>query len=361
MPVVIEIMKIIMKVTHALRAMVLVAITGLAGRAQENFTAADLPSQVGGYYRAYVNSSDASVSQLLGAKGGPRRWDFSQARGAQDEIQRTDIVAATDGGHAADFPGAAYAERITRESGGGKSWSYYKIVPGQGRAYYGFYDPVGNAIDPSTAFDAPTLDLPATAAYGQTWKRTVDFQDILDLGFMQDNVQIHFTSEAKVDAYGTLVLPSLGEVAALRVNEVNSYQTTDTTLGMPLGTQYFRNYYWLVKGIGKAVQIISEGGTSVPEENFATAKSVLRVFESNGLAKPETNVSVSHLTLVIKGTDAFLKWDRKDASASYRIQYMDRLGALDVWKNLSDTTDNFCFDPLNGAGGVRFYRVTAAQ
>ena len=85
---------------------------------------------------------------------------------------------------------------------------------------------------------------------------------------------------AVVDAYGTLVLPGIGEVPALRVNEEHTYDTQDTTLGLPLGKQYFRNYYWLVKGVGLAVNIISKADTaSVPPDAFKTAATVSRVLK----------------------------------------------------------------------------------
>ena len=114
----------------------------------------------------------------------------------------------------------------------------------------------------------------------------VDFEDIIDLGFIESTISVHFTSRAEVDAFGTLVLPGIGEVPALRVNEVNRYDLTEQTLGLPLPSQYFRSYFWLVKGAGKAVHIVSKPDTTTPPTSFNTAASLQRVFESSTVLKP---------------------------------------------------------------------------
>ena len=76
-------------------------------RAQIVFTAADLPSQTGSYYRAYVNTAGIDLSALVGQPGGPRRWDFSGPAGAGDGIRRMDEVPPSDGGQGSSFPAAS--------------------------------------------------------------------------------------------------------------------------------------------------------------------------------------------------------------------------------------------------------------
>jgi len=344
----------------ALPAFVL-ALSSVTALAQIQFSATDLPQQIGAYSRAYVSTGNVAVASLPGAKGGPQRWDFSYAQGVGDHVRRLDLVAPTDGGHGADFPEAAYAERTTREASGSQSWEYYRIIPTQGRTYYGFYDPVSNAADPVTVFDAPTIDLPETIALNQSWQRTVDFTDLIDIGFIQVTVLVKFTSEAVVDAYGTVVLPAIGEVPALRVNEVNTYETFDLTLGLPLDTQIFRNYYWLVKDVGKAVHIISKPETTVPPENFQTASTVLRVFESSAVKPPPLRLSVKNLRAALKGKELFLTWDKESPATGYEVEFVDRLAPQATWSPLPKPTDNFLFDPLIVGPGSRFYRVFFTQ
>lgn len=333
------------------------ALFATLGHAQTAFTVADLPTQVGEFYRAYVNTNEVRVNQRLGTTGGPQRWDFSAASGPGDKLGRVDIVLPTDQGHGAAFPDAAYAERTTYEAGGGQSWSYFSILPDQGRAYYGFYDPLSNPVDPLTVFNTPTIDLPATITYTQRWNRTVDFQDVLDIGGIQLVVMLHFTSDAVVDAYGTLVLPGIGEIAALRVNEVNAYESTDITFGLPLGTTYCRNYYWLAKGIGKAVHIISAGYDSTPPEDFGVAKTVWRVFEASRVVKPKQYSPVKNLCIDLKGKEVFLSWEREPAASSYRIQFTDRLVPPLAWTSFPAVADNFHFDGAVSSEAQRYYRV----
>lgn len=329
---------------------------------QTVFTLADLPSSVGDFCRAYVSTNELDVSGLIGTKGGPQRWDFSAQPGADEEVRRIDVVSPQDGGHEAGFGEAGYAERTTRVSNGLQSWSYYAALPDEGRAYFGFYDPISNPVDPATVFDAPTIDLPARVAYGQTWHREVDFRDLLDLGFIQIDVLIHFTCDAGADAYGSVVLPGIGEVPALRVNELHTYDTQDITLGLPLGQQYVRSYYWLVKDVGQAVQIISKpDSTAPPPDRFRSAATFYRVFESSRLASSHQPQSVKNLRIARKGAEVFLSWDPESAATRYQVEAADGLGATASWRLLMQTTDSFLFAPFDRALGAQFYRVLRAQ
>lgn len=332
----------------------------LAVHAQTAFTSADLPSLTGAQYRAYVTTSEMDVSTRFGVKGGPQRWDFSQPKAADDDIYRVEIVSPADGGKGASFSAAAYAERTTRESGGKQSWSYYRILPARGRAYYGFYDPVANSAKPETVFSALTIDLPDNLQFGQSWSRSVDFKDVVDLGFAQSQLAIHFTSKAEVDGYGTLVLPGIGEVPALRVNEINTYESQELTFGLPLPPQNFRNYYWLVKGVGKAVHIISKGDTAIPPENFKTAATVLRVFEASGIKSLPKLQFVGNLSIGLKGKEAFLSWQREATTTNYRVEFVRDMTSIQ-WQLLAETKDNFFFDPSLVNENRRFYRVWFSQ
>jgi hypothetical protein len=334
----------------------------LPALSQTTFTLADLPASLGEFYRAYVRTNELDVSGFIGPKGGPRRWDFSAQRGADEEVRRIDIVSPQDGGHGSGFGAAGYAERTTRASDGLQSWSYYAALPEEGRAYFGFYDPISNPVDPATVFEAPTIDLPAHVVYGQTWRREVDFRDVLDLGFIQIDVLVHFTCDAAVDAYGSVVLPEIGEVPALRVNELHTYDTQDITLGLPIGQQSIRSYYWLVKNVGQAVQIISKPDpTAPPPESFRTAATFYRVFESSRLAAPHQPESVKNLRIAKKGAEVFLSWDAESPATQYQVEAADGLDATALWRVLTKTTDSFLFAPFDRALGTQFYRVLRAQ
>ena len=340
----------------ALAQLLIPLLCGFSASGQISFRTTDVPRQIGqDYWQAYVDTSEKNVSQLLGVKGGPQRWDFSAPPIAGEAVQRMDIVAAGDGGHGSEFPQAAYAERVTRVADGCQTWSYFKVIAGGGRFYYGFHDAC-KSPQPDIVFDAPTIDLPEDLTFGQSWQREVDWTDTIDAGFIVLRVAIHFTNQSEVDAYGTVVLPGIGEVPALRVNEVNTYVTTDLDYGIPIETQVFRNYVWLVSGIGKAVHILSPPGASAPPENFATAKTVLRVFESS---RTEIRCEpVKNLRIARKGQEVFLSWDKGTLASGYRIESCERLSGDAPWEVLAETTDNFRFDPVPRGEGSRFYRVS---
>jgi hypothetical protein len=324
--------------------------------AQIVFTAADLPSHAGDYYRAYVNTAGIDVSALVGQPGGPRRWDFSGTAGPNDALRRMEVVPPSDGGQGSSFPDAAYAERLTTEATGVQSWSYYRIVTNEGRRYYGFFDAVANPAQPVTVFNAPTTDLPDRIGYGTNWNRTVDWLDLIDAGFFQLQVAVHFTSQAQADAYGTVVLPGIGEVPALRVNEVNTYEVTDLSLGIPLSTEYFRNYYWLVRGVGKAVHIISNGATTVPPANFTTAKTVLRVFAASNVTDGPSLRPVAALRIRAQPQMAILDWLSETNRSGYRVESLDFLGGTN-WQVLAEPSGNSWSNALLPAATQRFYRV----
>ena len=342
-----------MKVWGQLLAGILGSVAALA---QITFTPAQLPLDVGtAYTRAYLDSADKDVSQLVGAPGGPHRWDFAYPPTDQEVVQRLDSVAPGDGGHGTPFPPATYAERVTRESDRCQSWSYFQVIAGAGRFYYGFHDACKKP-QADIVFETPTLELPAEVTYGQTWRREVDWPDVIDAGFIVLGVAIHFVNESHVDAFGTVVLPGLGELPALRVNEVNTYVTTDVTFGLPIDTQIFRNYYWLVPGLGKAVHIISPPATAVPPADFPKAKTVLRVFESNAVRPPERQ-PVRDLRISLKGQEAFLTWAAEPGATGYELEVASELSGSAGWTVVGTTTDRFWFDPVPRGARAKFYRV----
>jgi hypothetical protein len=267
-----------------------------------------------------------------------------------------DVVPPSDGGQGSNFPEATYAERLTTEATGASSWSYYRIVANEGRRYYGAFDPVANPSKPITLFDAPTTDFPDRIGYGTNWSRTVDWMGLVDYGIFESEVAVHFTSQAEVDAYGTVVLPGLGEVPALRINEVNSYERTDVWLGWPLDTQCFRSYYWLVRGVGQAVHIISNAELAVPPANFTTAKYLLRVFAASKVTDGPALRPVAALRIRTRPGMAILDWLSETNRSGYRVESLDFLGATN-WQVLAEPVGNAWSNSLPSTPTQRFFRV----
>ena len=210
-----------------------------------------------------------------------------------------------------------------------------------GTDYFGFYDAAANATCLRKLFNAPTTELPEGIHFDQTWTRTVDFPDCLDVSDLSIQLAVHFTSHSEVDAYGTVVLPGIGEVPALRVNEVNTYVITAITFGFPNPTQIFRNYYWLVRGIGKAVIIGSDSFSSLPPTNLTTAKTFLRVFESNTAGAYLVLRPVVDLRIRLQSGRAILNCRPETNASGYRVETL-ATRPVSVF-----TIDTFAFMPVS--------------
>jgi hypothetical protein len=110
-------------------------------------------------------------------------------------------------------------------------------------------------------------------------------------------VSVHDMVSASVDAYCIVDLPQIGQVQALRVNQLATQQ--EIVGSLPSGpATYFREYFWLAPGIGKAVHIISTSYSSPPSANFTSAYEVQRVFEATSVTSTAASlISNLHLRL----------------------------------------------------------------
>ncbi|MCC7375256.1 MAG: hypothetical protein IT581_11435 [Verrucomicrobiales bacterium] len=358
-------------------AFLLVLSFGGNGVAQVRMRSTDFPSTVGAWRRAYSDTSGASVTQRLGTPGGPQSWDFSQPPSAAETVVRVDIVKASEGACSEKPATATYAERMTRENSGCASWEYYSLETGRGRVYHGMCDPCANAAGPGVIFKEPTLEMPE-CTYGDSWSREVIWDDLIRTPVGDVDVEIHFTSMARVDAYGSLVLPGLGEFPVLRVNETNTYLTLLKDFGVPIDTQYFHNLYWLVPGIGKAVHIVSKASTAGPPSLLDPPSTVLRVFDDSKKARPATHLAIERV-----GPKFLLSWDSAGVGARYIVARgepteaeaaHDRFSAwspdgllpqtaaerswVKGWNPILTNQQNFLLLPIPSEPGAAFYRVS---
>jgi hypothetical protein len=192
-------------------------------------------------------------------------------------------------------------------------------------------------------FQAPAVDIPGSIAFGTNWT----FSWVADVGY-----EIDLTANATVDAYGTMVLPQIGEVSALRVNQLSCEQRFIGVL--LLQTSYFREYYWLVPGIGKAVHVISASGSSPPGLNFAPAQEVRRMFEASGITNQPMFGPVASLRIRRQSTLAVLDWPRQTNASGYRVEALGNVADTN-WQLLSQPATNSWSEALTTT--QRFYRV----
>jgi hypothetical protein len=338
-------------------------LLGLSATAQPIFYATNLPSQVGGYNRSYYSTDSAYVAAMLAlytnSTGGinpplgpksPQIWDFSQVQQPSETVLRTDLIAPSAGPDGGSFPLATYAEQDTLEPASQIAWRYYSTT-NQGRYYYGFYEPQSVDADSLVVFDQPTVDIPPVVNYGDTWSRTVTWGGHA----VNDPIEYVFTTTANVDAYGTLILPSIGVVQGLRVHEVQDYQASWDD--WPLEDDPCDYYYWLVPGLGVAVQIIqNQADTSglLTGENIVERMFYASYFTNPPPPLPSTNLTTGNLHIQLQSRSVLLNWAVFTNSTSYQVQSVPSLASTN-WQSLGLTTGTNWSDTLTPT--QRFYRV----
>jgi hypothetical protein len=346
--------------------------------AQTTITATDMFNQPGQYYRAYANDASTSVgvNGMLGTAGGPQLWDFTS--GPTAVTFRYDYLAATNALHSTDFValGARMAEQKTDEAGAvPQAFLYFTQDPTKGRMTYGFYDPgfsAGISGDQDQEIFNPAInDFPAPLHYGDAWNCATTFTNTINFGDPEDpesgftvDLLFAYSSTAVADAYGVVNSPSIGFGDCLRVNELVTYNISadfnDGSGFQNLETDYVRNYYWLRPGRGIVAQITSQQSSSAPpDNNFLTASSILRMFDTNHQdgSDPGTSGGIQGFKMTLSKSGALLQWTALPSVTSYRVEYKANLSG--TWQTLSTTTGNFVIDPNAGKPGfpVRFYRV----
>lgn len=350
-------------------------VSPMRASGQITITSDDMFNQIGQWYRQYANASDMDATGLAGTVGGPQVWNF--AAGPQDLVYRFDIVDRLDGGHGADFPDAAFAERKTNESTSAQSWMYLKQAPGSGRANYGFYDPAFSATMPSTPFASPIVDFPASMAMGNSWSVGTSFETEVDvLGMFVWPARILYSASATVDAHGIINLPGIGFSDCLRINEIATYVVEvdafdDGEEGEPLEsldpnyqyftTYYVRNYYWLCKEKGIVAQLTSPQETAPPADGFPIAAQFVRTFELHHPVIENPPGAVTNLTITVTGGRALLTWSKPAYASRFVLQATAEPGPQAVWETLTNTTANFYVDESPSTVLRRCYRVESQK
>ena len=132
---------------------------------------------------------------------------------------------------------------------------------------------------PTNVFSSRITDYPTTIAYGDTWSGVTYFNTVVE----GQSGRIRYQADYSADAWGTLIIPQ-GEAPCLRVNRLVtlSFQVNLPFFGWTtLHTEYVRTYMWLAEHRGMAASLVSTRSTTVPGNDFATAISFTRMYETN--------------------------------------------------------------------------------
>jgi hypothetical protein len=297
------------------------------------------------------------VSSRLGTTGGPQVWDFTE--GPTDEILRFDYLDPETSGYADVFPKAELAERLTNETDGHASWQFFTLTCEAGKLTYGYVD-TDQLVAAEGVFTSPIPDFPREIKYGDNWSVGTQWFTTI-LGAI---AKFEYTATSEVDAYGVIRQPEpLGFDDCLRVNEVSRWSTfidfeADGNFTL-LDTQYIRNYYWLRKNHGIAVQISSSDGDLEPPETFSTASAFVRQFELNHAPCEQGPQPVTDLEISLGSGKLLLNWSVPCFTGSFRIESTSNLADADSWAAVAETSQNFHFETLAQGAGPKYYRVVS--
>ncbi len=344
-------------------------MASVSAPAQTTFTTNSLPCQFGEYNRSYYSTNVNVTGMLaLATNGGPpppggctnvaQNWNFSNAQQPYETVLRTDIIAPEDGANSGQFPDATYAEQDTLEPTNQIGWLYYGFTDSgtnSGRLCYGLDAPEDVPVTEWAVFVPPTVDIPSTVQFGQTWSGSLDW---LSIYFEIIAVSNYYSYSASVDAFGTLVLPEIGAVPALRVHEIESYTVSvvsDPPLLLDINTNQY--YYWLVPGIGVAAQVLLLGNNVLYPTDLPYTNTVQRMYYASYFTNSANSGSTSppfltDLYIQEQSGSVVLNWTLSNA-VNFRIDYRGPLAKN--WQTLGYTTSTSWTDTITAA--QRFYRV----
>jgi hypothetical protein len=315
-----------------------------AVQAQTSLTASNVYNVVGEYSFSYFRSN-IDISPLIG-DAGSNTWDFSQPQAANDMVARMDVVPISDSGDATDFPGATFAWRYMGGAIQGTSWEYYSLDPTNGLVFYGTYYPVGFGALPAVPVTPPIPLLPPVVVFGASWNSEYEFavQDPL-LG----TVPALYQASMVVDAYGTLKLPGLNPLPALRIAASENYYVQDPFFGTWDLFQQDTNWQWLAPGVGFAAQAVSYA----PNEISISAQPYTNSF-SREFTDP-VNSLLPNVNISLKSGVVNLSWGAPGNVTGYLLEKSASLSD-GVWLPAAQTTSSYWQEPSLNAQ-QEFYRI----
>jgi hypothetical protein len=312
----------------------------------------------------------------MGSAGPDQFWDFS--KGPTDRVYRFDYLNPAGLEEAADFPQATIVEKKTDQDTGKEEWLFFQPVPGTGRRVYGFY--AENILfSPSNVFVPPIVDFPDQISFGQEWTTSTVYENTVsgtdpdpeeEGGMFDIRGQTTLTSNFKVDAYGTILLPEeIGDFGpGLRINEE---LTIDLAFEDGEGnfqhveTDYARNYYWVMPGRGIVAQLASVQSGTPPPENFGRATQFWRMFQTNKKAATNGGCAqadpVADLKIRVSAGQVLLTWSKANCAAQYRVEYSGGGFEPLAWQTLGMATNQLFALDAGNMTTQRFYRVVSIK
>lgn len=200
----------------------------------------------------FLVSADSSGVLNIGNSGGPNNWDFSDLSG--NLLLESTVVNVSGTPFQNAFPTANTSLFNTQVISGStvESWSYSKLTnSGLFALGSGFISTdMGNETQILTTFSGEgdyiySLPLQYPKTWGTSGTDTVTTVTSLN-GIPMSTLQATFTTQYQVDAYGTMILPEIGAIDALRIIH-DRISFTELAPGLPPVRSRSRIFQFIAK------------------------------------------------------------------------------------------------------------------
>lgn len=301
-----------------------------------------------------ATGTTVDVAGRLGTTGGPQAWDFREGPTDSEWLYR--YLDITDDPFYIDYPGAE-TEELTLEDGIAQDSRVLRVRENVGAELLGYYAPVNSPGDPYVVLDQPIVEVPDPLVLGAEWSGTANFVNVLVLGGMVIPVNVTLTQEAVADAYGTVLLPGIGEVDALRVNQMVRFLSEVPGIGV-IQDVYSRSFLWYAPRFGLVSMVTAASAEAIPPTDFTAADSVLRLTEAVGFWPGSGDPFIADATITFLEGAVLLSWDGGPEGTVFRVETLT--DPETGWELLVETTETEIIDPFD-EGGRRFYRILVVE
>lgn len=212
----------------------------------------------------FKNFSDTSTTSIdIGNTGGGNAWDFS---GLIPQVTfETNYISPSGTPFESTFSGAGIANHfiLTYDSSGttetSETWNYFSSTDGKTLGSGTIITSTnGSSVDSSTSVTKhfpPFLEFDFPIEANKNWSKKDSSETMLNTSGGSFTTVVTTVYNIKVDAWGTMKLPSGNSYEALRLRE----QSTSTTflLGIPIFSSSTVDYFFISK-TGESLSISTE-------------------------------------------------------------------------------------------------------
>ena len=328
---------------------VVVTLFALPVAAQITITAAD-EYTVGEWYDMLTvedaNNPATIPDGTLGVAGEENVWDFTEFSAGEEFQHEFASLSDLEPEQTQHFPNATFAEALTDRAGNLELVVFYDRDEERQQFHGGWFGtrlPEGQ-VNRCVINNPPLVERRYPYTVGDSWEAQTTFEATVESLLGQVTAVSTQSSSFEIDAWGTVILPELGEIQCLRIHHS---QTTIIEIGgiFPLtDTVRSRSYYWASKEYGEVARIIGPqnsellGDPEAPPLNFGKAisyqfmignsrmnndRNVFRRGDSNDSGDANITDAVAVLNHLFSGAPQPICWEAADVNGDATVNIVD--------------------------------------